>query len=94
MEFVIRIFFHCEAHHGKANGNSMLLTNVTNITNTLVHHVVATKGVKIEKEQMFYVELQKNQQLWHCHNQISHVWAFFVLNNLATNLFKTISLKA
>jgi hypothetical protein len=38
----------------------MQLINVINITNTLVHHVVATKGVEIEKEQVLYVELQKN----------------------------------
>ncbi len=60
----------------------MQLINVTNITNTLVHHVVAFEGVEIEKEQVLFAKLQKNQQLWHCHNQISHVWAFFVFNNL------------
>jgi hypothetical protein len=60
MDFATRNIFYCETHPGKANGNSMKLINVTNITNTLVHHVVATKGVKIEKEQVLYVELQKN----------------------------------
>jgi hypothetical protein len=79
MDFATRNIFDYEAHHGKANGNSMQLINVTN---TLMHHVVTTKGVEIEKERVLYVELQKNQQLWH---QIFHVKAFFVLNNLATN---------
>jgi len=64
MDFDIHNFFNCEAHNGKAYRDSMQLINVTNVTNTLVHHVVAIEGVKIEKKQMLFVELQKNQQLW------------------------------
>jgi hypothetical protein len=64
MDFVIHNFCNCEAHNGEAYEDSVQLINVTNITNTLVHHVVAIEGVEIEKEWMLFVELQKNQQLW------------------------------
>jgi hypothetical protein len=56
MDFATRNIFDYETHHGKANGNSMQLINVTN---TLMHHVVTTTGVEIEKERTLYVELQK-----------------------------------
>jgi hypothetical protein len=46
----------------------MQLINVTNITNAPVHHVVAIEGVNIEMEWVLFFELQKNQQLWDCHN--------------------------
>jgi hypothetical protein len=86
MDFVIHNLSNCEAHHGEVNGDSVQFINVTNITNTPVHHVVAIEGVRIEKEQVLFVELQKNQQLWHCHNQISPIWVFFVLNNLVAKV--------
>jgi hypothetical protein len=60
MDFVIHNFLNCEAHNGEAYGDSMQLINVTNVTNTLVHHVVPIEGVEIEKEHMLFAELQKN----------------------------------
>jgi hypothetical protein len=51
-----------------------------------MHHVLATKGVEIEGDQVLFAKLQKNQQLWHCHDQISHVWVFFVLNDLVAKV--------
>jgi hypothetical protein len=65
MDFAIHNLSNCEAHHGKANGDSRQLTNVTN---TPMHHVVVTKRVEIEEELVLFVELPKNQQLWHYHN--------------------------
>jgi hypothetical protein len=83
MEFAIHNLFNYKAHHGEANGDSMQLINVTN---TPMHHVVVIERVAIEKEQVLFVELQKNQQLWHCHNQNFPIWAFFVLNDLVTKV--------
>jgi hypothetical protein len=51
-----------------------------------MHHVLAIKGVEIEEDRVLFAKLQKNQQLWHYHNRISHVWAFFVLNDLVAKV--------
>jgi hypothetical protein len=44
MDFIIHKISNCEAHHGEVDGNLVQFNIVTNITHTLMHHVVVVEG--------------------------------------------------